>query len=433
MDYYSTGRESPSASLAQATLTGLAPDGGLYLPRVIPRLSAKMIEKFRFLSFTEVALELAKMLFAGDIATKNLRQIVNESMNFPVNLKKLDNNLWVLELFHGPTLSFKDFGARFMARLTSALANSNKKTTTVMVATSGDTGSAVAAGFYNVPQVKVIILYPKGKVSPTQELQLTTMGGNIITLEIEGTFDDCQKLIKEAFLDKTLKRRLTLTSANSINIARLLPQVFYYFYAWAQLPNKARPVVFSIPCGNLGNFTAGVLAKKMGLPKARLVAATNINDVFTHFVQTGAFKPKPAKQTLSNAMDVGNPNNLARIRELYQNNLKLMQKDIFSKSFTDEETVQAIREVDKRYHYILDPHSAVAYLGLKAYIQQNQEPSSNIFLATAHPAKFPETIERALKQKVALPKNLKEIIQKKKKTIALSNLYSDFKNYLLTT
>lgn len=433
MSYYSTNHQSPPVPLVQATLTGLAPDGGLYLPQVIPSVPTKLIEKFSSLGFADIALELAKILFQDDLPTDVLKKIVNESMSFPVNLKKLDNNLWVLELFHGPTLSFKDFGARFMARLTSALASNNKKTTTVMVATSGDTGSAVAAGFYRVPQVRVIILYPKGKVSPIQEQQLTTMGKNIITLEIEGTFDDCQKLVKEAFLDKQLKKRLTLTSANSINIARLLPQVFYYFYAWSKLPDKEKPVVFSIPCGNLGNFTAGVLAKKMGLPKARLVAATNINDVFTQFIQTGASKPRPTKQTLSNAMDVGNPNNLARIRELYQDNLALMQKDIFSKSFTDEETIQAIKEVYKRCHYILDPHSAVAYLGLKAYARQNQESTNNIFLATAHPAKFLETIERALRQKVALPKNLKKIIQKKKKTITLSNLYSDFKNYLLTT
>ncbi len=411
-------------------MRGIAPDGGLLIPTTIPKVSPEFIKTIRKRTFPEIATYLASLFFQDDLPKKTIENICRESFNFPLPLTKLSSNLIMLELFHGPTLAFKDFGARFMARITSYFARQTKKHITVLVATSGDTGSAVAAGFYNVPNVNVILLYPKGKVSPIQEKQLTTMGENITALEIKGSFDDCQKLVKRAFIDYTLRNKFTLTSANSINVARLLPQIFYYFYAYAKSISLTKPLVFSIPCGNLGNLTAAIIAKRMGLPIVKLIAATNRNDVFERYIKSGIFTPKLSKTTLSNAMDVGNPSNFVRIIELYENSISKIRTDITSQSFSDSQTMAAIKEVYQKNQYIMDPHSAVAYLGLAEYQQKNPYVNG-VALATGHPAKFPELIENVLHKKIPIPQNLKQALLGKKKVIELPNRFSDFKKYLL--
>lgn len=430
MQFYSTKNKNVRVGLAEALMRGIAPDGGLLMPTQIPQVSPNFLKTIRKRTFPEIATYLTSLFFQDDLPKETIENICTKSFDFTLPLTKLSNNLVMLELFHGPTLAFKDFGARFMARITSYFARQTKKHITVLVATSGDTGSAVAAGFYKVPNIDVILLYPKGKVSPMQEKQLTTMGGNITALEIKGSFDDCQKLVKRAFGDYALRSRFTLTSANSINVARLLPQIFYYFYVYAKGESLGKPLVFSIPCGNLGNLTAAILAKHMGLPIARLIAATNRNDVFTRYIKTGIFTPKLSKTTLSNAMDVGNPSNFVRIVELYKNNLSKIRTDITSQSFSDSQTMTAIKEVWQKYQYIMDPHSAVAYLGLAQY-QQKHPRINGIALATGHPAKFPELIENILHKKIPIPKGLKQALLGKKQTVELSNRFAEFKKYLL--
>ncbi len=432
MKLYSINNKNTTVSLEEAVMRGVATDGGLFMPKEIPRFAPDFFNTLPSLSFQKIAFYVAKALFGQDISDKNLTKMVNKSFDFDIKLKKLNQEIYALELFYGPTLAFKDFGARFMSQLVSYYAKKKKKKLTVLVATSGDTGSAVASSFYKVLGINVILLYPKDKVSKTQEKQLTTMDGNIKAIEIKGTFDDCQSLVKQAFHDLKINKFMTLTSANSINVARLFPQIFYYFYAYAKLKDLNKPLIFSIPCGNLGNLTAAMFAKRMGLPIAKLIAATNQNDVFSKYIKNGIFKQKPSISTLSNAMDVGNPSNFARILELYNNDVKNIRKDVWSESFTDQQTIGAIKQVYNKYSYMLDPHSAVAYLGLTEYLKKENNQVIGILLATAHPAKFPELIEEVLRKKVNIPKSLEYYLKGKKKSIVLSNSFADFKNYLLT-
>lgn len=432
MKLFSTNKKAddkaPLATFEKAVMQGLAEDGGLFMPTEIPQLPADFFTKISTLSFQEIAFEVAKTLLKNEIPEEELKKIIYESINFNAPLKEITENIYSLELFHGPTLAFKDFGARFMARIMSYFINKSDKKITIIVATSGDTGSAVASGVFNIKGIRVFLLYPSNKVSKIQEQQLTTMGGNIQALEIDGTFDDCQKLVKEAFVDEELKNIFaenndSLGSANSINIARLIPQSFYYFYAYAQLKNKDH-AVFSIPSGNLGNLTAGLIAKKMGLPIKKFIAANNSNNSFTEYLQTGNFSAKPSIPTISNAMDVGNPSNFVRILELYQNNLENMRQDIFSKSFTDAETTAAIKEVYTKYNYIMDPHGAIAYLGLKAF------SNHGVFFETAHPAKFLDVVEPIIETKIEIPERLASCLNKEKITTKLSKNFSDFKTFL---
>jgi threonine synthase len=465
MILYSTNNKDNKVSFREALLQGLADDGGLFMPETLPHFSPTFLNSLRGLSFGELSFRLAREIFAqeilsGEIPERDLKRIISNALNFDAPLVHLNDEISVLELFHGPTLAFKDFGARFLAGMISHF---GVERTVVLVATSGDTGSAVANGFHNVPGVDVVILYPSGMVSKIQEQQLTTLGGNVTALEVNGTFDDCQRMVKEAFADTTLRKRLNLTSANSINIARLLPQSFYYFYAASQLSTHQsypagdpshltdnssqlageRPLVFSVPSGNFGNLTAGLLAMQMGLPVHCFIAAVNSNDIFPNYLQTGIFSPKPSVSTLSNAMDVGNPSNFARINSLY-NSAVAAGKVIFSRSYSDSQTIEAIREIYTRHNYLMDPHGAVGYLALKEYLAcqpgdscqqdsllqnstpldlgylQNYAASHNnfnsIILETAHPAKFAETVESATGTKVKIPDSLSRSLQQEKRS-----------------
>ncbi|MBN1348571.1 threonine synthase [candidate division KSB1 bacterium] len=432
MRYYSTNSKKNTASLSKAVLSGLADDGGLYMPEAIPRLPASLLNNLAALTFRELSFEIAKQLLGEDIPHPILEEIINDALNFEVPLVQLDHDLYVLELFHGPTLAFKDFAARFMARLMSYLNRDSDAELTILVATSGDTGSAVAHGFAGAPGIRVFILYPSGKISTIQEKQLTTHGGNITALEIDGSFDDCQRIAKQAFLDVELSRNLTLTSANSINIARLIPQSFYYFYGYARLKNKRQPVVISVPSGNFGNLTGGLIAKKMGLPIARFISATNANRVVPEFLQTGRFEPKPTRQTISNAMDVGNPSNFARILDLCNNDLEKMREDVWGASFTDDQTRDAIQELVNKFGYIPDPHGAVGYLGLKHYPENKSDKLIGIFLETAHPAKFPEVIRQLIDRELPLPEALEKAMSMKKHSVKLSGEFDAVKQYLLS-
>ena len=427
MKLYSTNNKENIVDLKTAVLNGLAEDEGLFMPTKIPKMKKEFFENIEKLSFQEIAFEAAKQLLSEDISTKKLKQIIDEAINFDAPLVKLEENIYCLELFHGPTLAFKDFGARFMSRLISYF---NKKETLILVATSGDTGSAVAHGFYNVPGIKVVLLYPSAKVSQIQEQQLTTMGGNIQALEIKGNFDDCQTLVKQAITDSDLNKTLNLSSANSINIARLIPQSFYYLYAYAQIKKiNKKPLAICVPSGNFGNLTAGLIAKKMGLPIKKFIAATNANDPFPIFLQTGHFKPKDSVKTLSNAMDVGNPSNFVRILELYKFNLENIRKEIESKSYNDEKTLETMREVYQNSDYILDPHGAIGYMGIKDFIK-NHNKYCGIFLETADPSKFTNIVNKAIEVNPPMPKRLEKCLDKEKESIVLSNQFSDLKAFL---
>ncbi len=433
MKFYNTNdkkNKKTLVSLEVAVMNGLAPDGGLYMPQTIPSLPKSFLAKSKDMTFQEIAFYVSKSFFMPDIPEKTLKQMIYESFNFKVPIVKLEEDISVLELFHGPTCAFKDFAARFMARLISHLAEKSKKEITILVATSGDTGSAVAHGFLGVKNIKVVILYPSGKVSPLQEKQLTGMGKNITALEVKGTFDDCQKLVKQAFLDDELKGRKTLASANSINIARLLPQSFYYIYLASKLNEKGKVLVVSVPSGNFGNLTAGLIAKKLGAPIDKFIASTNVNDIFPKYLESGKFKPLPSLSTISNAMDVGNPSNFARIVDLYKNDLKKIRKDIYGISFADEETKKAIAHIDKKYNYISDPHGAVAYLGLVEYLK-NSKNNTGVFLETAHPAKFEEVVEKVVKKEIPIPKQLRSYLKKEKKSIKIRNDFQELKKVLL--
>ena len=431
MSFYSTNRRSSSTSLKAAVLKGLADDNGLFMPTQIPVMPKDFIKNISALSFKDIAYNVANSLFYEDIPPTTLRGIIDESINFDAPLVQLSKNVYVLELYHGPTLAFKDFGARFMATLMAYFTRDIDREVHILVATSGDTGSAVAHSFLNTLGIRVIILYPSRKVSTIQEKQLTTMGNNIIALEVDGTFDDCQKLVKGAFLDIDLKQKLLLTSANSINIARLIPQSFYYFYAYAQLKDRDNPTIFSVPSGNFGNLTGGLMAKKMGLPVSKFVAATNANDIFPKYLHSGFFEPGLSIKTLSSAMDVGNPSNFARISTLYDNDVKKMRRDIFSMSFSDDDTQIAIQEVFQKYKYLLDPHSAVGYLGLKRYCDNNPQRNNGIFIATAHPAKFLDIVQNLVDTNVEMPKRLQEVLNKKKQSVMISNKFDNLKQFLL--
>ena len=410
MKYYST-RGKHSVNIQEAVLNGLADDGGLYMPAYIPQLPASFFENIENKSLPEIGFEVAKLFLEDSVPDKVLKEMIDEVLNFDIPVVPVHNNIYSLELFHGPTLAFKDVGARFMARLMSYYADGNAMK--VIAATSGDTGSAVAAGFYNVPGINVYILYPKGKVSPLQEKQLTTWGGNIKALEIEGTFDDCQALAKQLLADEGLQKH-QVTSANSINIARLIPQSFYYFWAYAQLKKEHKNIVFSVPSGNFGNLTAGLLAYKMGLPVNRFIASTNINNVVPQYLESGAYEARPSLSTVSNAMDVGNPSNFERMNDLFQEDVAKFREIISGYYFTDEETKATVQKVYKESGYLLDPHGAVAYLGLVQYQKEQQEDFNGVFLETAHPAKFIETVEESILEKIEVPEKLSAFGKKEK-------------------
>ena len=395
-------------------------------------LSHSFFQSIHKLSLQEIAYEVAYPLLSDEIPEGDLRNIIKDAINFEAPVVKIEENIHVLELFHGPTLAFKDFGARFMARVMGYFLPRQSREINILVATSGDTGSAVGHGFLNVPGIKVTILYPKGKVSEIQEKQLTTIGGNITAIELEGTFDDCQSLAKQAFLDKELNKSIHLTSANSINICRLIPQSFYYFFAYAQLSENASSVVFSVPSGNFGNLCGGLLAKKIGLPVEKFIAATNINKIFPEYLNTGKYNPQPSIQTIANAMDVGNPSNFARVKEIYGNRLEEIKKDIDSYFFSDEQLKQAIKQVYQQNNYLMCPHTAAGYLGIKNYLKNKRvDATEGIFLSTAHPAKFLDIIEEVIDKRVEIPIRLQQSLDKQKSAITLPNNFRRLKNYLL--
>jgi threonine synthase len=412
-------------------LRGLAPDGGLYMPAEIARHSAEELEEFRRLPFTEVCFRVVRPFATPDVPEEVLWQMVSEAINFPVKLVSLSPGLHILELFHGPTLAFKDFGARFMARLMGYFVRGETRPLTVLVATSGDTGSAVAHGFLGVAGIHVVILYPSKRISEAQEKQFTTLGENITAVEVAGTFDDCQRLVKQAFSDAELNKRAFLTSANSINIARLLPQMFYHVAAYRQLPVASVPLIVSVPSGNFGNLTAGIFARRIGLPVAKFVASTNINDVVPQYLRNGEFHPRPARATFSNAMDVGNPNNFPRLLDLCRGRLEYVQKEIWGHGATDEETLAAMKTLHDRFGYISDPHTAVGFRGWEAYKLEHAEPAQGLVLATAHPAKFPDVVEKAIGSAPPLPDRLAAYLKRKKLSLPISSAYEDFKQFLL--
>jgi threonine synthase len=429
MKFYSTKQQTPTVSIKEAVLKGLPADNGLFMPERIPALPSEFFKNIETLSFQEIALEVASAILGEDIEQAILKKLVYEAINFPAPLVSLDEHTHILELFHGNTLAFKDFGARFMAQLMGYFVKDEEKTLDILVATSGDTGSAVAHGFLGVPKIRVTVLYPKGKVSNFQEKQFTTLGENITALEIEGTFDDCQALVKKAFLDKELNEILTLSSANSINISRLIPQSFYYFEAYKQLKNKLKPNIFVVPSGNFGNLTAGLLAKRMGLPITHFVAATNANDIVPAYLQSGNYHPRPSIQTISNAMDVGNPSNFVRMLDLF-GDVQAMSKEISGYAFDDEQTRQAMREVKEEYNYVIDPHGAVGYLALKTYRNTFGKDINGIVLETAHPVKFAEVVNPQIGIEVAIPERMKYLLEKEKTSIPLSKDFDDFKSFL---
>jgi len=432
MRYRSTGGKAPLTSLRGAVLRGLAPDGGLYMPVEIARHSAEELEDFRRLPFTEVCFRVVKPFATPEVPEEVVWQIVAEAINFPVKLVSLSPALHILELFHGPTLAFKDFGARFMARLMGYFVRGESRQLSVLVATSGDTGSAVAHGFLGVPGIRVVILYPSKRISEAQEKQFTTLGENITALEVSGTFDDCQRLVKQAFGDEGLNQKAFLTSANSINVGRLLPQMFYHVAAYRQLPVASVPLIVSVPSGNFGNLTAGLFAKRVGLPVARFVASTNVNDTVPRYLTSGEFEPKQAAATYSNAMDVGNPNNFPRLLDLCRNRIEYVRKEIWGHAATDEETLREMQTVWDKYRYISDPHTAVGINGWEAYRKEHPEPSQGLVLATAHPAKFAEIVQKGIGIAPPLPARLAEYLTRPKLSVPMSNKYEDLKAYLLS-
>jgi threonine synthase len=436
MRYYSLNHQSPNVTFEEATIRGQAPDKGLYFPEYIPTLPKDLIRNIRSFSKEKLGLIVMKQFVGVSIPEVVLKQIVDETINFDFPLVKLSDDIYALELFHGPTLAFKDVGARFMSRCLRYFNRNNDHHTTILVATSGDTGGAVANGFLGVEAVDVIILYPSGKVSPIQELQLTTLGQNITAIEVKGNFDDCQAMVKQAFVDKELKKKLLLTSANSINVARWLPQQLYYFFAWQQWQHDQPPVV-CVPSGNFGNICAGMVAYISGLPVQHFIAACNVNDVVPKFLQTGNYNPKPAVATISNAMDVGDPSNFVRIMELFEQKIENLKSVLSSYSVADATTKQIIKEVYEKYNYTLDPHGAVGYYALNKYLQQanavGQRPTvaKGIFLETAHPVKFPETVEEATNTKIAVPESVQYLLNKKKQSIKMDASFEKLKEWLI--
>ncbi len=432
MKYYSTNQQAPIASLEEAVVKGLAADKGLFMPETIKALPQSFYDNIENLSFQEMAYQVADAFFGEDVPAETLKQIVYDTLNFDVPLVHVNDNIYSLELFHGPTLAFKDVGGRFMARLLGYfIRKEGKDKVNVLVATSGDTGSAVANGFLGVDGIHVYVLYPKGKVSEIQEKQFTTLGQNITALEIDGTFDDCQALVKSAFMDKELNEHLQLTSANSINVARFLPQAFYYFYAYAQLKKlgKADEAVICVPSGNFGNITAGLFAKRMGLPIKRFIAANNRNDIFFQYLQTGEYNPRPSVATIANAMDVGDPSNFARVLALYNNSHEAITAEITGTTYTDEQIRETVKSVYDKTGYLLDPHGACGYRALQEGLSAKE---NGVFLETAHPAKFLDTVESIVGEKVEIPLKLQEFMKGEKQSIDMSKEFADFKAYLLS-
>lgn len=431
MQFYSTKTRSITASLEEAVFRSLPSDNGLYMPESIPTLSQDFLNSIEHRSFNEIAAEVGYTLLKDDISREDVDNIVDNSFSFHAPVVKLTPDSYVLELFHGPSMAFKDFGARFMAALMSHFLAKSQKEIKILVATSGDTGGAVAQGFYKVPGISVTILYPSGKVSDIQEKQLTTLGHNITALEVEGTFDDCQRLVKEAFLDQELMAKYHLASANSINIARLIPQSFYYFSAYAQTKHLGKPVVFSVPSGNFGNLSAGLLAYRMGLPVQHFVASTNRNNVVPRYLESSTYDPLPSIETISNAMDVGSPSNFVRLTRFFDEDWQEARNLISGYHFDDDQTKASMREVYEQTQYVMCPHTAVAYEGLQKYRQEQGGDFTGIFLATAHPAKFLDLVEKTLESPINIPERLKNLLSLEKKSIHLKPRFEDFKAYLL--
>lgn len=427
MNYYSLNNSSSKVDFREATIRGQAPDKGLYFPESIPSVPSSVLEAPR----AELAFRIIRPYVGNTIPDAKLHRIVTETIDFDFPLVPISAGTQSLELFHGPTLAFKDVGARFMSRCLGYFVRDNDQPVTVLVATSGDTGGAVANGFHNVDGVNVIILYPRGKVSSVQELQLTTLGNNITALEVDGTFDDCQQMVKQAFADPTLNQHLFLTSANSINVARWLPQQFYYFFAWQHWDDKHNPPVISVPSGNFGNICAGLLAHLSGLPIKHFIAACNANDVIPQYLRTGDYRPATARPTLSNAMDVGNPSNFIRILELFGRQLPNLRQTLSAVSISDEETIAAIHELHDRYHYLADPHGAVGWLALQRWLSTHPG-EKGFFLETAHPVKFYDTVEPIIGEKVPLPPSVKSLLNQKKQSIRLDPVYAQLKDFLLS-
>lgn len=431
MKYYSTNHSVPEVSLSEAVIKGLAGDKGLWMPERIERMPDDFFKKMPEMTFQEISFEVAKAFFGEDIPEEDLKEIVYGALNFDTPIASITGNIASLELFHGPTLAFKDVGARMMARMSGYFTRqkNEENPVTVLVATSGDTGSAVANGFLGVKGIEVVVLYPKGKVSAIQECQFTTLGQNITALEIDGTFDDCQRLVKEAFIDNDLNQKMRLSSANSINVARFLPQAFYYFHAIAQLrrAGENREVVFCVPSGNFGNLTAGLFARRMGLPVKRFIAANNRNDVFFNYLQTGKYTPRPSVATIANAMDVGDPSNFVRILDLYKHSWEGIKADISGAWYTDEAIRQTVKNTYEKTGYLLDPHGACGYQALADGLQPGE---IGVFLETAHPAKFRETVEEIIGKKIPIPAKLQEFMKGRKQSIEMGNEFKEFKTYL---
>lgn len=431
MRYYSTNRLAPDATLEEAVVKGLAADKGLFMPYVIKPLPQSFYDEIERLSFQEMAYRVADAFFGEDVPADTLKQIVYDTLSFDVPAVRVRDNIYSLELFHGPTLAFKDVGARFMARLLGYfIRKEGKKQVNVLVATSGDTGSAVANGFLGVEGIHVYVLYPKGKVSEIQEKQFTTLGRNITALEVDGTFDDCQALVKSAFMDKELNEHMQLTSANSINVARFLPQAFYYFYAYAQMKKagKADNLVICVPSGNFGNITAGLFGKRMGLPVRRFIAANNRNDIFYQYLKSGVYSPRPSVATIANAMDVGNPSNFARILDLYGNSHDAISDEIGGATYTDGQIRDTVGSVYKETGYLLDPHGACGYRALEEGLRPGE---TGVFLETAHPAKFLQTVEEIIGEKVAIPEKLQAFMKGTKQSVPMAKDFAAFKAYLM--
>ncbi len=429
MKFYSLNKKAPNVSFKDAVISGIAPDRGLYFPESIEPLPSSFFERIEELSNNEIAFNAIHQFVSDDIPNKKLREIIANVLDFDFPVVELEENVATLELFHGPTMAFKDVGARFMANCLGYFSEGEKSEVTVLVATSGDTGGAVANGFLGVEGVKVVILYPSGKVSDIQERQLTTLGQNITALEVDGTFDDCQKMVKTAFLDEALLKKMKLTSANSINVARWLPQLFYFIFAYKQTKSKRKEIVFSVPSGNFGNICAGIVAQRLGMPVRQFVASTNVNDTVPEFMKTGEYNPKPSTATISNAMDVGDPSNFIRIRHLFKNDFEELSKNLSSYRFNDSETREAMLRIYKKSAYMVDPHGAVGYLGLKKY-QELHPDNYGIFLETAHPVKFLDVVEKTIGISVEIPPQIQKVMGKSKKSTNISE-YQDLKTFLL--
>jgi len=429
MNFYSLNHKAPDTSFKEAVIKGLASDRGLYFPKSITKLPDSFFESISDLSQTEIAFEAIKQFLSPEIPEDELFKIVEETLCFDFPVVKVNDTISSLELFHGPTMAFKDVGARFMSRCLGYFNQNQKKETVVLVATSGDTGGAVANGFLGVEGIKVVILYPSGKVSEVQEKQLTTLGQNITALEVDGVFDDCQDMVKQAFLDHSITDHIQITSANSINVARWLPQMFYFFFAYQQLHKQHKNIVFSVPSGNFGNICAGFMAQQLGLPIHHLIAANNRNKVVTTYLESEVYEPLPTIQTLSNAMDVGNPSNFIRIQEIFKNDFDALKTNLSSFSYTDEETLEGMKQLYEMYDYVADPHGAIGFLAAKEYQKENPDTHA-VFLETAHPSKFLDVVEKVIPKQIELPPQIQEVMDQDKKSTSITT-YEELKSILL--